>query len=161
MHVRSRHGHSSLARSVALLALAGSTLGGCYRYRPAEALHAQPGEQVRLQLTRAGAEAVASRLGPETAVVEGRVRADSGDGIQMTVLQTTRWGDGGLIRWTGESVTIPRTAIARTEQRTLDRGRSVVAGGVAILATIGTFLILKATTGGGSGESSGVPLPTP
>ncbi|MEP7384105.1 MAG: hypothetical protein ABI910_20675 [Gemmatimonadota bacterium] len=161
MHVRSRDGRSSFPRSLALLAIAASTLGGCYRYQAPESLHPQPGEQLRLQLTRAGAETVAARLGPETAVVEGRVRADSADGIQMTVLQTTRWGDGGLIRWTGEPVTIPRAAIARTEQRTLDRRRSFVAGGIAVLATVGTFLLLKATTGGGSGETSGVPSPTP
>ena len=161
MHSRSRDDRLSFARTVALLALAASTLSGCYRYRPTETLRVQSGEQIRLQMTRAGAEAVAARLGPETAVVEGRVRADGASGIQMTVLQTTRWGDGGLIRWTGELVTIPHDAIARTELRTLDRGRSVMAGGVAVLATIGTFLILRATTGGGSGDTPGVPSPTP
>lgn len=142
--------------------MAASTLGGCYRYTSTENLHPEPGAQVRLQLTRAGAEALASRLGPETAAVEGRVRAEGAQGLELTVTQTTRWGDGGTIRWTGEPVTIPRDAIARTEQQTLDRGRSFMAGGAAVLATIGTFLILKATRGGGSGgDSPGGGSPTP
>lgn len=162
MHLRTRGSRPSVARSAFLLAIAVSTLGGCYRYTGVEILHPQPGAQVRLQLTRAGADALATRLGPGTAAVEGTVRGEGDQGLELTVTQTTRWGDGGTVRWTGEPVTIPRDAIARTEQRTLDRGRSFAAGGVAVLATIGTFLILKATRGGGSGsDSPGGTPPTP
>jgi hypothetical protein len=139
-------------------------LAGCYRYVPVDAREpaAEPGSEVRLYLSTDGAKELEPKLGAQTAAVEGRVSAVRPDAVDVVVSSTTKAYGGQPVRWVGEQVTIPRAAITRSERRTLDRRRTIVAGGTAVLSTVATFLILKAVTGSASGsDGGGDPGPTP
>jgi hypothetical protein len=73
------------------------------------------------------------------------------------------WADASAapVRWVGERVTLPAAAVAGVERRALDRRRSLVGVGGAVLAIVGSVLALRAVSGKGGGEtiSGGGPPP--
>jgi hypothetical protein len=117
---------------------------------------------VHLFLTPQGEADLAGRLGPDTIADHGRVESVGGDGVALVVSRTQK-RTGGTIPWIGERVTIPASAIAQSEQRTLDRGRSVLAGALIAAAAVGALVALIAQHGAGTGDDgSGGPIgPTP
>jgi hypothetical protein len=134
-------------------------LSGCYRYVPVAAAPA-PGAEVRLYLTPDGASRLAPALGPQTAIVAGRVEASRDEGVSLVMSSTTK-AYGATTRWIGERVTIPAAAIARGERRVLDRRRSLLAGAGVALATAAGYAVLRAVRGGGADAGGGGPTPTP
>ncbi|MEJ7810028.1 MAG: hypothetical protein WKG32_06360 [Gemmatimonadaceae bacterium] len=148
----------------ARLTLAGAALlvSACYRYVPFEgAPAAASGSEVRLYLTPEGTSQLEPTLGPQTTVVAGRVSGAADAGVPLIVSSTTK-AYGGSARWIGERVVIPTGVIARGERRVLDRRRSWLTGGGALLVSVVSFAILRSVTGGGSGDDgSPGPGPTP
>jgi hypothetical protein len=134
---------------------------GCYRTVSAAPAALTPGSTVHLVLTPQGETDLAPRLGPETIAVDGRVESVGTDGVAL-VVSRTRKRTGATIPWIGERVTIPASAIAQSQQRTLDRGRSVLSGALVGAATIGALAALIAQLGAGRGDDGGGPIgPTP
>ena len=135
---------------------------GCYRTVSAAPSALAPGATVHLFLTPQGETDLAGRLGPETIAVDGRVESVGSDGVALVVSRTQK-RTGATIPWIGERVTIPASAIAQSQQRTLDRGRSVLTGALLGAAAIGALVALIAQHGAGSGDDgSGGPIgPTP
>lgn len=142
---------------------------GCYRYVPLPPGAAPAaGAEVRYHLTPEGTSRVAPALGPQTTVVAGRVDPGAGDGmrdgmrdgVRLLVSSTTK-AYGATVQWVGERVTIPAGAVARGEQRVLDRRRTLLVGGGVTLAAAAGYAILRAVSGGGGGAGADPPTPTP
>lgn len=119
----------------------------------------QPGERVRLVLTPEGTTELARFLGPNVAVAEGRftiVDADSSLRLAVDIVQTT---NGLQQHWTGEgTVGFPPQYVSELQQRTLDRGRSIVAATALTVSLIVTAILALRSGGAGSG---GQPPPPP
>lgn len=129
---------------------------GCYQYTPVRTDAPPPGTRVRVELTDAGSVELASKVGPRVEAIEGVVRSASADTLPLAVSLTVDRA-GRESDWKGESVLVPRSAMASLRQRTLSRGRSVAAFGVVlglvVAAAIGSNL------GGGDGGGGGGRLP--
>jgi hypothetical protein len=145
-------------------------LPACYRYiADGSAVSASPGADARLVLTPAGAASLAPVLGRETAAVEGRVMSRSDSVYVVSVSATLKRvqgasSDSALSRtaWAGESVTIPRAAVAETERRSLDSRRTVVAATVFTAAAVAAVrLIVHSVGSSGGGGDTGGPVVTP
>jgi hypothetical protein len=121
-----------LIRSVARVGLgaAVATSAACYRYAPIPAASPPLGTEVRLQLTDAGAVSLGPLVGNRIELVDGRVVTVADSGLTLSVTGTTD-RLGVETTWKGEQVTVPHSAVATLGQRTLDRTRSYVAGGLA------------------------------
>ena len=140
---------------------------GCYRYTPTTAGAPAPGAEVRLALTQAGSASLAPVLGRGTVAVEGRVAIATDTSYVLAVAATLKPVDDGTAStsrtvWAGESVSVPRTAVASTEGRTLDRARTttlLTAGAVA--AALAVKLIVHTLGSGGGGGDTGGTVVTP
>ena len=139
-------------------------LSGCYRFVPRPGTPAPapppPGAEVRLYLSPDGASRLAPALGPQTAIVAGRVEASRDEGVSLVMSSTTK-AYGATTQWIGERVTIPVAAVARGERRVLDRRRSALAGVGVALATAAGYALLRAVRGGGADAGGDGPGPAP
>lgn len=145
-------------------------LPACYRYTADGATASAPaGADARLVLTPAGAATLAPILGRETTAVEGRVMSRSDSAYVVSVSATLKrvqgaGSDSALSRtaWAGESVTIPRAAVAGTERRSLDSRRTAVAATVfAAVAVAAVRMIVHSVGSSGGGGDTGGPVVTP
>ena len=132
---------------------------GCHRYAPIDSQAAPSlGTDVRVRLTDAGAVALAPLIGNRVELVDGGLVAMADTAVTLSVTQTTD-RLGNEMPWRGEQVAIPRAMVDGFEQRTLDRGKSYLVGGitagVVALAAIG-FTIAGNSSGG---RTSGTPTP--
>lgn len=140
--------------------------GGCYRYSAIGANDAAASSDVRLNLTEAGSLALVSTLGASTAAAEGRIVRVTDSAYVLAVSSTLKRTEDptSMTRtvWAGESVSIPRTAVAGVEQRSLDRRRTAVAASVAtVLGVLAAKLIVHGVGSSGSDSGTGTPVVTP
>jgi hypothetical protein len=132
--------------------------GGCYRYAPIDGGPQSIGSPVRVQLTDAGAVAMAPLIGARIESVDGRITSAADTAVTLAVTGTTdRFGNE--VPWRGEQVVIPRSALAGFQRRTLDRKRSYLFGGVAVglAAAVGVGFGINGSGGGGRGAGTGSP----
>jgi hypothetical protein len=120
-----------------------------------------------LNLTPAGSAALVSTLGVSTAAVEGKVVRVTESDYVLTMSSTLKRTDedpGSMTRtvWAGESVSIPRSAVAGVEQRSLDGRHTAVAASVAtVLGVLAAKLIVHGFGSAGSESGTGTPVVTP
>ena len=106
-------------------------------------------------------------LGRGTVAAEGRLSSVTDVAYVLAVSATLKASDDGTVDttrtvWAGESVTIPRSAVAGIQARTLNRSRTATAFGVgAIVTAIAVKLIVHAAGSGGSGGDTGGTVVTP
>jgi hypothetical protein len=154
LHLFDPAGQLSAPRRLApLLALA--LAAGCYTYRPLSAPEPAAGTRVQADLTDAGADSLAARIGPSIQAVDGDVvRADSA-GLTLAVREVEN-RRGERSDWQGEPVVIPRRFVRELQQRRLSVGGTGLLGG-AIAA--GLVAATQAFGGRGTleGNSSGTP----
>lgn len=128
---------------------------GCYYYRATDVGQLRVGQRARIELSPAGAADLASSIGPNATIIDGRVLTAGDSGITLAVTQIARTvGPEEFLK--DESLTIPRGGASTFQVRELDRERTVLAIGSIIAAA---FVARKATTEaplGGSG--SGTPV---
>lgn len=135
-------------------------VAACYSYVPLAAPSAREGDEVRVNLTPAGAIDLAREIGPRMALVEGRVlqvTVDSGLTLAVTGLRSI---SGDQPSWQGDApLVIPRHAVALVERRRFARGRTVAVstGVTAGLAVIGVYAVRR----GGKSGGGGPPPPPP
>lgn len=155
---------ASLSLSVAALALT----QGCYRYAPLTTEELSPGSVVRLRLTAPGAERLASVVGPGTTTVDGRVIAVSDTAYLVAVSGVVRHGPSGAtdgdegtpVGWSGEQISLPRSALSGAQRRVLDRKRSFVVAGIGVAAIALTGKAVRSAGGGATtGPGGGAPAP--
>ena len=146
-----RPGASTLVRSAAAGCFI--LLGACYRYTPTNDAPGA-GSDIRIRLTEAGAASLAPVLGAGTTSVTGRVVSSTDSDVILIVSETGR-GES-RVSWGGERVTLPRSALAGAEQRSLDRGRTigVAAIGVGAAGVIALVVNAIASRSGGDGDGT-------
>lgn len=125
-------------RMLPLAALAGA-LCGCYVSAPLATPNPDTGTQLEIRLTEIGSDSLLRYLGPGVTEVDGKLLHSTSRDISVAV-QVVSLQNGQEADWSGESVTVPRAAIASLRQRRFSRKRtlllagSVLAGGLAIIA---------------------------
>ena len=151
-----------LPRGVALLPLTlGCVLSGCYTYRAATPGALRDGADVRLRLTSDGAAALTDEAGLRVRTLEGRVQERRADGALVVLPTGVTTIDGDALPWRRGPLTVPAQALERSEQRTIDRRRSIgVATGIAGVFTGVVVFAFRSIWGrGGSSNGSGPGTP--
>ena len=129
-------------------------LCGCYVNVPL-ATTPEPGARVHVDLTDRGSVELAQYLGPRVASVDGRLVTSDDSVVSVSVSQgVMQSGDEQL--WKGESVAIPREAIASVQGRKISFWRSGIIGGAVAAAA---FLIGSQAGGSSGGGKTGGPPP--
>jgi hypothetical protein len=133
---------------------------GCYRYVPgAQSSDLQIGEEVRVRLTSSGSVALQSLVGSDVVAIDGRVTVRSDTAYALAVGATTK-KEGDSVVWTGEPVTVPRSAIAGVEHRVLNKRKTVLMSALGIAGAGLVAVIVSAVSGGGSsGPDTGTTPP--
>jgi hypothetical protein len=131
---------------------------GCYTYAPLDAsAGVQAGEHVAVEFTDRGRAELSDRLGSGVMRLEGTLtRTDSQD-LVMNVWRVAQI-DGMVSRWSGESVRFRRDFAARVQTRTLNRTRTYLAVGAAVIGFVyfaKTFDLFGSYIGGSD------PIPDP
>jgi hypothetical protein len=130
--------------------------GGCFTYRAAEPGALQPGETIRVGLTPSGAQEITRQVGPRVASLDGRLIAARDSALAVSVTQLTRTRASEEF-WPGDSVIVPVRGVESLLVRKLDRQRSALAVGGALVG----MLVLRRVTqeaglfGGGARPSPG------
>ena len=144
------------ARAVLLTLVAVST--ACYRYVPNASSDLQVGEEVRVRLTSSGSVALQSLVGADVIAIDGRVTARSDTAYALSMGGTTkRAGDSAV--WSGEPVSVPRTAIAGAEHRVLNRKKTLLMSALGVGGAALVAVIVSAVSGSGSSGSDGGTTP--
>jgi len=133
-------------------------LSGCYHYTPLTGVTAPEGVRTRVLLTDAGTVGLAAAVGPSPEIIEGNVVRQDDAELTLAVRRVQR--RNGLEEfWTGESVTIPRAAVAVASRRELSWKRTALLGVSAIGAVflfgqaVGGFDQVFGRGGGGPGTT--------
>jgi hypothetical protein len=132
----------------------------CHSYVPLTTPTPRPGTTVAATLTEAGSVSLSGYIGPDAAVVRGRLLGNGQQGMTLSVRAVVQ-RPGYELSWSGESVTLLHTAIARVDERRLSKGRS------ALLALTGTAALVALIRGfdlavsGTSSRVTGGPGATP
>jgi hypothetical protein len=140
---------------------------GCYRYATIAPSGIIPASEVRMNLSASGASALAPKLGRSTFAVEGRILALTDSTYVLAVSSTLARApddETSMVRtvWAGESVAIPKGAVAGVEQRSLDGRRTAVAAGVAtVLGVLAAKILVHAIGSSGAESGEGMPVVTP
>jgi hypothetical protein len=125
-------------------------LAGCYSTVPVDLSKHAVGRRVAVELTSAGARAVAPTLGAGVVGLEGRITRAGADSLELSLERVTLSAGGGA-PWQGQRVAVARAIVARVGERRLDRRRSWAVAGGALLAAV------AAGIGFGSGGTGSVP----
>lgn len=132
-------------------------LCGCYVSVPLSTPSPVPGTKLQVQLTDQGSIDLAKYLGPSVISVDGRLLQGTDSTLALSVSSVSmRSGDEQF--WKGETVTLPRTAIATVHERKLSKWRSALIAGAVIA---GIAAIGGAAAGNSSPSSGGGPPPPP
>jgi hypothetical protein len=130
----------------AFLLIAPAALAACYRTVPLESEPPPENQEVVLDFTATGAERLGGLLGPAIASARGRSVSWGTDSIRISMIATTTTrGDEQF--WHGETVSIPREAIARFHERRFDRGRTALAVAASVAAAVAVQQIAGANRG--------------
>ncbi|CAA9306565.1 MAG: hypothetical protein AVDCRST_MAG11-1201 [uncultured Gemmatimonadaceae bacterium] len=157
--VRVAMGLRRAVRAAVVAPFVATTLAGCYTYAPVGGTAPSPGAQVSAEITDVGRVALADSLGPSPARVEGRLVSATDSSITLAVsgVQPLR---GDRTPWAGERVTLRRTAFDRLTERRLSRGRSLIAGAIALGAAVALAVTLGIVADG-NGETGERTTPPP
>jgi hypothetical protein len=125
---------------------------GCYESVPIQLNTVQPGTKIRVTLTDAGADSLARYIGPGVDQVDGKLISMTDDKLALGVTSIAM-KSGQDQYWKGETVAIPRSALATVQQRKVNKPKSLLLGGVLIAAL--ASLRLSGVVGGNTGGSGG------
>jgi hypothetical protein len=136
-----------------LIALVGVT--ACFHYEPLGDRPPAAGAMVRVHLTDPGALELAPVLGPGAREVDGVLVGVPDTAFVVSVSAVAR--EGARITWAGETVSLPRHAVAFMERRTIDRTRSAIAAGGTLAAVLLTARLARNAGGSAPGTDGGGP----
>jgi hypothetical protein len=137
-----------------MLPFASLLMCGCYVTVPLASTSPGPGTRLHVQLTDTGSGTLARYLGPNVVSVDGRLLQSTDTAMALSV-NTVGMRDGDEQYWKGETVSLPKGAIATVQQKKLSTWRS----GLLASAFIVGILAIKGATGGSNispgGDGSG------
>ena len=126
-------------------------LCACYESVPIELARVQPGTKIRISLTDAGADSLARYLGPGVETIDGKLISTSETGVSLSVTSVAmRSGQDQF--WKGETVVIPRYSLGTVLARKVNKPKSLLLGGVIVVAL--ASLKLSGVAGGNSGSQN-------
>lgn len=111
----------------AALALAGTSVAGCYASYRVPSGRPVPGQPVRLWLGEGGSASVVASVGPRASILDGDVLARSDSAVTLALRSVTRRG-GSEETFPGDSLTVSLAAIDSATVRRFDRRRSFLLG---------------------------------
>lgn len=130
-------------------------LCGCYVTVPLTSTTPAPGTHLKVQLTDAGSNNLARYIGRDVVAVDGRLLPGSDDSVLSLSVNSVAKRSGDEQFWNGETVILPRGAIATVRQRKLSAWRS----GLLASAFVAGIAALTGIGGGNSGGTSANPPP--
>ncbi len=140
-----------------LLAIALVLFGtGCHTFQPTSAGSVVPGEQIRVRVTGAFSDSLATLLNRDDArTFEATVVSESSSSLflDVPIQQDLR---GMRFETLNQRVEVPTSAFVEMETKRLDKGRSLLAAG-ALAAAIGTWVIVELSKESGGGNLPGGP----
>jgi hypothetical protein len=133
-----------------------SVVAGCYTYTPIAPLQPAPGTNLSLVLSDEGRMQSMRQVGPYAMRIEGELLQANPDDLVLAVSDVVDIR-GTRSKWTGETVSLPRTYVMTTYQKQFSRSRTVllataVAGGIVAIIAGRNLLGF-----GGSGETGNIP----
>jgi len=131
-------------------------LAGCYTYTPITTLQPAPGTNVSLVLSDEGRMQSVRQVGPYAMRIEGELVQASSDDLVLAVSDVVDIR-GTRSKWTGETISLPRTYVLTTYQKRFSRSKTALvatAVGAGILAIIAGRNLLGF---GGSGNTGNIP----
>jgi len=102
-------------------------------------LGTKPSSYVAATLTEAGSVDLARYLGPEVFVVRGRFLGMGDAGLLVSV-SSVELKRGTEVSWAGETIVLPRDAVAAVDVRRLAKGRTVLLAGAGAGGLVFTTL---------------------
>ena len=145
----------ALARATALGA-ALCTLGACYSYTALPPSGARIGERVRVRVSGTEAERLEPALGLTERAIEGELLDQADSSIALAVALPTPGEGAGRAERARQRIVIPRADLQDIELRRLDKLRTWLLVGSAVVA-VAAIAATKGSTLLGSGNSSGTP----
>lgn len=130
-------------------------LGACFRHAPADFATVSPGAQLLVGINDVGRAELREVLGPGAERVDGRLLSHTDDEIVLSVTSVRHAELREPVRWSGESVTIPRELVGPVRERSLDRTRTWLVGGLLVVGAVIASTI--SLIGSGSDSDNGGP----
>jgi hypothetical protein len=131
-------------------------LAGCYSYTPIATLQPAPGTNLSLVLSDEGRMQSMRQVGPYAMRIEGELVQATSDDLVLAVSDVVDIR-GTHSKWTGESVSLPRSFVSMTYQKQFSRSRTTI---LAAAVAGGIFAIIASRNllgFGGSGETGTTP----
>jgi len=131
-------------------------LAGCYTYTPITTLQPAPGTNLSLVLSDEGRMQSVRQVGPYAMRIEGELVQASSDDLVLAVSDVVDIR-GTRSKWTGETISLPRTYVMTTYQKRFSRSKTALvatAVGAGIVAIIAGRNLLGF---GGSGNTGNIP----
>jgi len=123
----------------------------CYTYAPARPQAVQPGDGVRARVTAATAERISPLLGISDArVLTGTLVDNNGGALVMEVPTIVQAGVGSSTESLHQRIAIQAGELVELETRKLDRGRTALVAGAAVL--VGGSMAIAALRGSPGSE---------
>ena len=130
--------------------LAAASLGGCYKYIPAAA-SPERGTAVRAHLQQPLQVPLTEISANNITLVDGEVAVSARDTLYLSATRLLAPGGAEFLP-RGETVALPRPALARLEQRVVDTQTTAISiGGGILLAILAHLTLGDAIFGGKSG----------
>ena len=129
-------------------------LCACYESVPIELSRVTPGTKIRISLTDAGADSLARYLGPGVETIDGKLISSTETGVSLSVSQVAM-KSGQDQFWKGETVVIPRYSLATVQARKINKPKSLLLGGVFVVA-LASLRLSGVVGGNGGGRGGGV-----
>lgn len=128
----------------------------CYTQQPLLTDTPAPMTRVVARLTDSGVVAMSNAIGAGAVAVEGMVTAADATTWELALLRVDYRG-GTSMRWQRERVAFPRAALTHATERTLNRRKSWLAGGLIAAGTLLVARLFGAFSGGEPGDGDPVP----
>jgi hypothetical protein len=122
-------------------------LAGCYTYVPATGPEPERGTAVRARLARPVDVRMRQITANGVAVLDGEVVRFAPDTLYLAAVKLTAMAGNDFLGY-GETVWVPRPAIALLEERRLDRPRTGLAvAGALLVAALAHFMVSEGING--------------
>ncbi len=131
-------------------------MAGCYTYTPIATLQPAPGTNLSLVLSDEGRMQSVRQVGPYAMRIEGELVQANPDDLVLAVSDVVDIR-GTHSKWTGETVSLPRTYVMTTYQKDFSRSRTALMA-TAVAAGIVAIIAGRNLLGfGGSGNTGTIP----